>query len=106
MLCNKQGNRDYRIKESSREGRDKSEISTFSSLFHASTNIWHRSMKMHKKERNKEIETIQGKTLKRIFKLPVSTAYTGILMETGIWPAEQRIQYPTLMLYHDKKKSK
>ena len=46
----------------------------------------------------KEKETIQGKTLKTIFKLPVSTAYTGILMETGIWPAEQRIQYATFML--------
>ena len=46
----------------------------------------------------KEIERIQGKTLKTIFKLPVSTAYRGILMETGIWPAEQRIQYETLML--------
>ena len=30
----------------------------------------------------KEIERIQGKALKRIFKLAVSTAYTGILMET------------------------
>ena len=53
----------------------------------------------------KEIERIQGKALKRIFKLPVSTAYTGILMETGIWPAEQRIQYATLMLYHNIKNS-
>ena len=53
----------------------------------------------------KEIERIQGKALKRIFKLPVSTAYTGILMETGIWPAEQKIQYATLMLYHNIKNS-
>ena len=53
----------------------------------------------------KEIERAQGKALKRIFKLPVSTAYTGILMETGIWPAEQRIQYTTLMLYHNVKNS-
>ena len=53
-----------------------------------------------KKEEMKEIERIQGKALKRIFKLPVSTAYTGILMETGIWPAEPRIQYATLMLYN------
>ena len=31
----------------------------------------------------KEIKRIQGKDFeKRIFKLPVSTAYTGILMET------------------------
>ena len=58
-----------------------------------------------KKEEMKEIERIQGKTLKRIFKLPVSTAYTGILMETGIWHSEQRIQYATLMLYHNIKNS-
>ena len=41
----------------------------------------------------KEIEKIQGKALKRIFQCPVSTTYTGIIMETGIWPAEQKIQY-------------
>ena len=35
-----------------------------------------------KKEEMKEIQIIQGKTLKRISKLPFSTAYTGILMET------------------------
>ena len=51
----------------------------------------------------KEIERIQGKTLKKIFKLPLSTAYTGMLMETEIWPAEQRIQYARLMLYHNTK---
>ena len=53
------------------------------------------------KEEIKEIERIQGKAFKRIFKLPVSTAYTGILMEIGIWRAEQRIQYATSMLYHN-----
>ena len=43
--------------------------------------------------------------LKRIFQLPVSTTYTGIIMETGIWPAEQKIQYATMMLYHNIKNS-
>ena len=52
-----------------------------------------------------EIERIQGKALKRIFKLPVSTVYTGILMETGIWTAEQRMEYATLMFYHNIKNS-
>ena len=51
----------------------------------------------------KEIDRIQGKTLKKIFKLPLSTTYTGMLMETEIWPAEQRIQYAALMLYHNTK---
>ena len=36
-----------------------------------------------KKEETKEIERIRGKALKTIFKLPLSTAYTGMLMETG-----------------------
>ena len=38
----------------------------------------------------REIEKKQGKALKRIFQLPVSITYTGIIMETGIWPAEQK----------------
>ena len=33
--------------------------------------------------KKKEIQRIRGKVLKRIFKLPLSTAYTGMLMETG-----------------------
>ena len=53
----------------------------------------------------KEIERIQGQILRIIFKLPVSTAYTEILMEKGIWPAEQRIQYMTLMLHNNIKNS-
>ena len=53
----------------------------------------------------KEIQTIQRKALKRISKLPFSTAYTGILMETETWPAKQRIQYAALMLYHNIKNS-
>ena len=32
----------------------------------------------------KETERIQGKALKRIFKLPVSIAFTEILMEKGM----------------------
>ena len=55
-----------------------------------------------KKGRNEGNRENTRKALKRIFKLPVSTAYAGILMETGIWPAEQRTQYATLMLYHNK----
>ena len=40
-----------------------------------------------------EIEKIQGRALKRIFNLPISTSYIGLIMETGTWPANQRIQY-------------
>ena len=49
----------------------------------------------------REIEKIPGKALKRIFQLPVSTTYTDVIMEIGIWPAEQKIQYAAMMLYHN-----
>ena len=49
----------------------------------------------------KETEKLQGKTLKSISQLPLSTTYTVIIMETGIWPAEQKKQYAIMMLYHN-----
>ena len=52
-----------------------------------------------------EIEKIQGKSLKQIFNLPISISYIGLIMETGIWPANQRIQYKTMMLYYNIMKS-
>ena len=48
--------------------------------------------KIDKNEIN-EMEKIQGRALKRIFNLPISTSYIGLIMETGTWPANQRIQY-------------
>ena len=53
--------------------------------------------KIDKNEIN-EIEKIQGKALKRIFKLSISTSYIGLIMETCTWPASQRIQYSTMVL--------
>ena len=53
----------------------------------------------------KETERTQGKALKKIFKLTVSTSYTGILRESGIRLAEQRIQYATLILYQSLRNS-
>ena len=50
-----------------------------------------------------EIEKIQGKSSKWIFNLPISISYIGLIMETGIWPANQRIQYKTMMLYYNMK---
>ena len=35
-------------------------------------------------------EKVQGRALKRIFNLPISTSYIGLIMETGSWPANQR----------------
>ena len=48
-----------------------------------------------------EIEKIQERVLKRIFNLPISTSYIGLIMETGTWPANQRVQHSTMMLYHN-----
>ena len=56
--------------------------------------------KIDKDEMN-EIEKIQGRALKRIFNLPISTSYIGLIMETGTWPANQRVQHSTMMLYHN-----
>ena len=40
-----------------------------------------------------EIEKIQGRALKRVFHVPISTSYIGLIIETGTWPANQRIQF-------------
>ena len=56
--------------------------------------------KIGKDEMN-DIEKIQGRALKRIFKMSISTPYIGLIMETGTWPANQRIQYSIMMLYHN-----
>ena len=60
---------------------------------------------MYKNEYKKGFERIQGTAFKKIFQLTVITSYVRMLMETGIWPAEQRIQNETLMLYHNVKNS-
>ena len=33
--------------------------------------------------------------------MPISTSYIGLIMETGTWPANQRIRYSIMMLYHN-----
>ena len=37
------------------------------------------------------VEKIPGKALKRIFSQPITTPNIGLIIETGVWPAEQRI---------------
>ena len=56
--------------------------------------------KIDKNEMN-EIEKIQGRALKRMFNVPISTSYIGLIMETGTWPANQKVQYSVMMLYHN-----
>ena len=48
--------------------------------------------------RCKQQKKVQNQSLKKIAQLPVTTPSTGLLMETGIWPAKERIEYSTLML--------
>ena len=37
---------------------------------------------------------------KQILHLRKSKSNTGILIETGIWPVEERLEYNTMMIYH------
>ena len=56
--------------------------------------------KIGKNEMN-ETEKVQGRAIRRIFNWPISTSFIGLIMETGTWPANQTIQYSTMMLYHN-----
>ena len=47
------------------------------------------------------LEVIQGKLLKKLLKLPKSTPYWGILIESGMWPIKWQIVYEKLMLLHN-----
>ena len=47
------------------------------------------------------LEKIQGKALKMMFNLPITTPYIGPIIEKTVWLAEQRISYSSFMLYHN-----
>ena len=47
-----------------------------------------------------EIEGMQSKALKQLLQVSISTSIVGVLMETGIWPAKEYLQYSTMILYH------
>ena len=53
------------------------------------------------KDETNEIEKIQGRVLKGIFNFPISASYIGLIMETSIWLANQRIQYSIMILHHN-----
>ena len=46
-------------------------------------------------------EKNQSGALKRIFHQPIATPYIGLMIKTGVRPAEQIINYIALMLYHN-----
>ena len=57
------------------------------------------------KEEIKKLESMQHKILTKLLEVPNSTPYMGVLMETGMWTMEARINYRKLMLFHNIKNS-
>ena len=47
------------------------------------------------------LEKIQGKALKRKLNLPITKSFIGLITKRCVWPAEQRINYRSLILYHN-----
>ena len=48
------------------------------------------------------LESVQGKMLRDLLEVPMSTPYLPLLLETGMWSMEGRISYKKLMLFHNK----
>ena len=48
-----------------------------------------------------DMEMIQGKMLRKIYRVPPSTPYWGLLIELGMRPIEYIIHSRILMLYHN-----
>ena len=48
-----------------------------------------------------KLEQIQGEQLRSILRVGKSTPYIGILMETGVWPIKEILEYKMIMLYHN-----
>ena len=60
---------------------------------------WTSSMGKDNEKRNiRKIENAKQST--QLLQVPKSTSIAGVLMETGIWPAKEYLQYSTMMLYH------
>lgn len=56
------------------------------------------NMTIHEYE---QLEKIQAKALKKLYNLPKSTPYWGMLIELGVKPLEYIVHYKRLMLYHN-----
>ena len=54
---------------------------------------WMEGWKKLSKAEIRHLEKNQGKASKRIFSLAITTSYKGLIIETGVWPAEQIINY-------------
>ena len=69
----------------------------------ACNTTWTSSMGKDNDERNRRNrknakQITQTVTASRL--VPISTSAAGVLMETGIWPAKEYLQYSTMILYH------
>ena len=53
--------------------------------------------KIGKDEMN-QMNKIHRRVLKNIFNLPISTSYIALIIETGAWSANKRLQYSTMMI--------
>ena len=60
----------------------------------------------HLTKGNPFLATFQAKYLKKILEIPVSTPTDSILMETGVWPLKERLQYLSMMYFHNLVNSK
>ena len=54
-----------------------------------------------KTEEMEELEKIQKTAITKMYELPKSTPYWGIIIETGIWPIKYKIAYKQMMLYRN-----
>ena len=62
-------------------------------MLNTSSPVWDGSLEKLSKAEIQNLEKVQGKALKRVFSLPITTPYIGLIIDTGAWPAEQRINY-------------
>ena len=66
----------------------------------ACNTTWTSSMGKDNDKRNKRNRENTKQSTQKLLKVPISTSTAGVLMETGIWPAKEYLQYSTMMLYH------
>ena len=69
-------------------------------MFNTSSPVWDGSLEKLSKAEIQNLEKVH-RALKRIFSLPITAPYIGLIIETELWTAEQRISYSSLMLYYN-----
>ncbi len=72
---------------------DKVIVPTLTYNMETNTNMTSKEYKM--------LEKLQGRALRKIYNVPSTTPYWGLLIELGVKPLEYEIHYKRLMLYHN-----